>query len=346
MKKLSKIGIAALAVAGMGASAYAAGTASGEDIANTATVDYTLGGVTQPQESASDTFVVDAKIAAVITPVTPGVVSVNPDDDNVSVTFRVVNIGNHETDYALFAANLLSGAGVFNLDTVEFYIDDGDGIFNPADGSAVTLIDDLAADTTNVIHVVGDVPATAAQGENNNYELTLTAQHDDGTAITETPTDTAGTVDFVVGDGAGASGTGAYTGTIPGGESFRVNSVTLAIAKSSTVLEDPINGTSNPKRIPGALIEYTIEIDSTGSDVAVEGVVVTDDLSTEIGAGTIVFVDDHYGANQDAEIVSDSTGTPATTYADGIIAANVVTVSVPDVAVDTVTTVSFVVEIQ
>lgn len=39
---------------------------------------------------------------------------------------------------------------------------------------------------------------------------------------------------------------------------------TLVVAKVSRVLSDPVNGTTNPKRIPGSIVEYSITVTNTG----------------------------------------------------------------------------------
>jgi len=41
-------------------------------------------------------------------------------------------------------------------------------------------------------------------------------------------------------------------------------SPTLVVAKVSRVLSDPVNGTTNPKRIPGSIVEYSITVTNTG----------------------------------------------------------------------------------
>ena len=57
---------------------------------------------------------------------------------------------------------------------------------------------------------------------------------------------------------------------------------TLAVTKVSSVISDPVNGTSNPKAIPGALIEYLITVSNTGSDNT-DGntVIITDDAPAD-----------------------------------------------------------------
>ena len=57
---------------------------------------------------------------------------------------------------------------------------------------------------------------------------------------------------------------------------------TLAVTKVSSVISDPVNGTSNPKAIPGALVEYLITVSNTGSDNT-DGntVIITDDAPAD-----------------------------------------------------------------
>ena len=59
--------ITAILVALSGTAAVAGGTPSGTTITNTVTLDYTVGGVNQPQVSTSATFVVDTKIDLTVT---------------------------------------------------------------------------------------------------------------------------------------------------------------------------------------------------------------------------------------------------------------------------------------
>ncbi|MCC5886871.1 MAG: DUF2341 domain-containing protein [Gammaproteobacteria bacterium] len=51
----------------------------------------------------------------------------------------------------------------------------------------------------------------------------------------------------------------------------------LSIAKYSMVLSDPVNGSSNPKRIPGAIIQYEILVTNSGKGYPDEGSVVIRD---------------------------------------------------------------------
>lgn len=59
----------------------------------------------------------------------------------------------------------------------------------------------------------------------------------------------------------------------------------MFIEKTSCVLSDPINGTTNPKRIPGATIRYAVQVTNTA--IAVSNVYVTDSVSNIFNAPTI-----------------------------------------------------------
>ena len=83
------------------------------------------------------------------------------------------------------------------------------------------------------------------------------------------------------------------------------------VTKTSTVISDPVNGGTNPKRIPGAIIEYTITASTDANAVAPSTlVVVTDDLS---GAGSLtylagsLFID---GIAEDDDAVNGGTSNP------------------------------------
>lgn len=74
----------------------------------------------------------------------------------------------------------------------------------------------------------------------------------------------------------------------------------LVIAKSSTPISDPVNGTTNPKLIPGAIVEYAITVTSIGTG------------SNSNRANAIVLVDPlPPGVTFQTGSVSFSNGTPA-----------------------------------
>lgn len=77
------------------------------------------------------------------------------------------------------------------------------------------------------------------------------------------------------------------------------------ITKLETLISDPINGTTNPKRIPGAIVEYTVLVTNPGVAMTTNTVVVTDVLS----AFTALCVNATCGAGATPVTLTD--GTPA-----------------------------------
>lgn len=69
---------------------------------------------------------------------------------------------------------------------------------------------------------------------------------------------------------------------------FNVVSGSVSVTKISSVISDPVNGTTNPKAIPGAVMEYCILITNTGA-TALSNVVATDNLPANFtyGAATM-----------------------------------------------------------
>ena len=65
-------------------------------------------------------------------------------------------------------------------------------------------------------------------------------------------------------------------------DTYKVVAPTLLLAKSSKIISDPFNGTTNPKRIPGATIEYCIVATNTGAGAA-SSAVISDSLASVTG---------------------------------------------------------------
>lgn len=75
----------------------------------------------------------------------------------------------------------------------------------------------------------------------------------------------------------GATG---FTGTDQDRDAFKMKMAALAVTKSSKVLYDPVNNTTNPFAIPGAVVEYCIAVTNTGSEEAT-GIDISDVLPAE-----------------------------------------------------------------
>ncbi len=100
--KLSSTLVAMALFAGGTHSAFAVGTASSTPVTNTASVDYTIGGVNQPDiNSNADSFVVDNKVDLTVALVSAATVA--PGSTQQVLVYSVSNLGNTDQAYALAA---------------------------------------------------------------------------------------------------------------------------------------------------------------------------------------------------------------------------------------------------
>lgn len=269
---------------------YAAGTVSGTQVTNVVALTYTVGGVSQTQIDANDTdgFLVDKIVDFTLAhDDTPRHLVVAPGATDQVRQFTLTNTGNAVQDFNLLATNL-TGSEVLDSktdtkDALNFEYSLDNSIWN----STPPVIDDLAIDTNVTIYVRSDIPAApaAVNGDIINIQLEATAVQD-GTATIEAATsgaDTQGSVDTVLGEGIGVTTEGnALTpdAKFSAWAGYEVQSASLTATKSSCIISDPVNGTTNPKRIPGAVLRYQIEIENTGTSTAT-GVSIVDTISSE-----------------------------------------------------------------
>ncbi len=278
-------------------SAHAEGTEAGTSISNTASVNYSVGGVAQtPINSSTATFVVDRRIFLSVEAITPSPTELTatiPGAAAVVRTFRVSNTSNRPIGFRFVPTNV--GSDNFDLANLAIRVDSAAGqpiaSFTPGtyDSSTdtATTVTTLAADQSTTVFVLGDIPGTATNAQSATVNLQAISIEPAtlnvgtvGTDIVETAgADTAG-IDTVFGD-TGRDGTESTTNV------YTVSSATLGVTKSATVISDPFNNTSNPKAIPGAVVEYAIAIANTGAVPAQEvGVSDALDANTAIATGT------------------------------------------------------------
>lgn len=345
-----------IAIAAAGATpAFAGGTTANSIIQNTVTLDYQVAGVSQTQESASDDFVVDRKVNLVVTETNPDA-SLVPGQPNVATLFTVSNTSNAVIDIGL-AASTPSGNIAFGAYTI--YQDDGDGLFEPNadDGSAITYLDQVPTDDTAgaspvPVWVVTSVPANETNGDTGVVRLSGTALEpvaagSSGAAITATSGPNTASMDTVLADAA-VDGNAASDGVHFDEESYSIVTAALTLIKSSRVLSDPVNG-ANPltaKMIPGAIVEYCIAVQNSGSATA-ENITISDTLPVETD-----FHDSNTGDSL-TEIMVDATVTVNSGVAScsggtdgGSVAGDVVTATLANVAASGLSGVYFKVEVK
>ena len=285
-------GASALVIAVLGASsAMAAGTTAGSTITNVATVNYQVGAVAQTAVQATNNLIVDRRISLTVVQLGTSTTSVGPGQAQAATTFTVTNTSNAPLDLGLTAANIVGGAApngggtdAFNVGAFTYYIDDGDNVFDAGD-TLVTYLDEVAADAARVVHVVTSVPIGATNGQIAAVSLTAQAKEagtsgTEGGVVARTAGANTAAMDTVWADTAG-SDDAVTDGRHSARDDYTVAAPVLTTTKISRVISDPINGTTNPKMIPGAVIEYCISVANAAGAAAATSVVITDPLPTQ-----------------------------------------------------------------
>ncbi len=215
-------------------------------------------------------------------------------------------------------------ADTIDANNVQVFVESGATPgFQPTEDTAV-FIDELTEGNAIEVYITGDIPAGAVNADTAGYALVAQiaaggAATTEGAAITNddsgnvspagtysnggtvvaagtpnTVADDPATVQTVFNDPAGAlaedtDSTGAaqdaaQNGQASDSDAFQVVAAVLSVAKTSVVISDPVNGTTNPKAIPGAIVEYTITITNGAGASTAQAVVVSDSLAAEIAA--------------------------------------------------------------
>lgn len=261
IKRVS-LAVVALSSLGMIHGAYAVGTAANTTITNTATVNFTVGSVAQTAiNSNAATFLVDRKVNLNVA--AGSATTTSPGSTAQAVLYTVTNTGNDADNFTLTAANLTGDN--FDVSNIKIYKDNGDGVFNAASDTLVSAAVAFTADQSIKFFIVSDIPLTPTNGQSALVKLTATTGY-----TASSGADTAG-VDTVFAD-AGNDGTENANNT------YNIATATLAVVKSSTIISDPIAGTTNPHAIPGAVIEYTVTVTNSSTTSAASAVTLTDSI--------------------------------------------------------------------
>lgn len=322
MKNINKLLVSAsgLSIAVLGFQpAFAAGTTAGSSITNNVSVAYQVGGVTQTNATASDTFVVDRKVNIIVAEEGNVTTSVSPGQTNAVTTFLVTNATNETMDVNLTSAEIVGGTAkhggtdTFNATNRRIYVDtNNNGTFESGTDQLVTYLDELLADQTRRVFIVVDIPLGRVTGDVAGVSLTGTAReggtaNSQGAAVTQTATPTAGK------DTVFADSDGVYDGAATDRDDYTVQAAALSALKGSTVLAAnyPITGATQYFNIPGATVQYCIAVRNSAGGAAASNVAISDvlPLNTTYVANTI-----RIGGT----VVINDNGTPANLADDTI----------------------------
>jgi hypothetical protein len=280
----------------------------------------------------------------------------------------------------------------FDATGVQVFVESGATAGYQAAQDTAVYVDELAVGGSSTVYIIGDIPAGALNSQTAGYALVAQvaaggAAATQGTAITNDDNnqispagtysnggtsvvagtannvaDNPATVQTVFNDPAGGaaedwSSAGATdvarNGQAADSDAYQVNAATLTVTKTSSVLSDPVNGASNPKSIPGAIVQYTVTIANGAGAATAQGVLITDSLDTEITAGNLAFDTNGYGAGTGIRVTAPDIngGAPLalTNAADadaGDFTANVVSTNVGNLDAGESATVTFRVVVQ
>ena len=334
MKTLKRIMAAALlaTVAGLAATpASAAQTVAGTTITNNVTVGYKVNNISQNNVTASNTFTVDRKVNLTVVEDGGAATTVTPGQSEAVTTFLVSNLSNAPIDIALAATNLAGDN--FDTSSVKIYADtNASGAYDTGD-TEITYLDQVAAETSNLrVFVISDVALGQTAGQVANIRLAGTASEATnagtlGATITETTgANNVNSVDTVLADTKTSGGNTARDGIDFAQDSYTVASATVAATKTSRIVSDPLNGTTDPKAIPGAIVEYCIAVANSGN-VAATQVAITDTLPA-----TTTY-DAAFGIKQNGTVTGatcNADGAAGGSYANGVVSGTIATVNPSD----------------
>lgn len=337
---LGAAGVCALAVLGANP-AYAAGTTAGSTITNTVSVAFQVGGIAQTGTTASDTLTVDRSISLTVAEVGTTTTTVNPGSNNQVTTFTVTNTSNAPLDFTLAVAQQTGGAGAhsntdnFNVGNVRIFRDNASGgtvgSYDVTD-TLVTYLDEIAADGSATVFVLADVALGQANGSVAAVTLTATGREagaagSQGAALTQTAGANTAAMDTVFADAAGATDA-VRDAAFSAKDDYTVSAATLTAIKSSRIISDPLNGTTNPKMIPGATIQYCIAISNASGSAPATSVTVTDPIPANLTYDATFGVK----TNGTATIASGVATCAADTTGTGTMASNTVSGTLASVA--------------
>jgi uncharacterized repeat protein (TIGR01451 family) len=178
----------------------------------------------------------------------PGDVSAANGATNVVSTFRITNTGNG-TEAFLLTPNVTNGGDNFNPTLSQVVLDtNGNGVYDPGVDTVYVAGSNnpvLNPDQSTTVFVLTNVPATQANGDRAQVQLTAAAV---------TGTGAPGTTFAGAGQGGGNAVVGSTGADADASGFIAVEAASITLAKSATV-SDPFGGTTS---VPGSIITYTL----------------------------------------------------------------------------------------
>lgn len=327
--------IAVLSAAGFSPHALAVGTAASTEVSNTANATFTVDGNDTTVPSNEVTFLVDEILDVDVED--DGITTLAaPGDTDVVTQFTVTNTGNGVEDFVLTVDRNANGA-VDDFDPtaatpVQIYIDDGDGIFDPAtdtpfDPAVDTLTLDANDPDTNdaVVFVLHDIPPGQVSGDTALVDLNATSQ----TQLNEgAQGDPAGTVYENAGDTGVDAVVGPSTASDTDTGDILVNDLDITLVKRADkiaglgtlgLIDDGLgNGPdAGVVEVPGDTVRYTLTFTAVGAGT-IDDLFITDAIPFDATTGDLVvdYVTGSLNSNATLDDGTTATDTPSDSAAD------------------------------
>jgi len=276
MKQLIKIGGILSSLILFSTLSHGAGTSAGSYIRNQASVSYETAAGTITDTSANVEFQVQELVRSTLVKLDAGSVSVSSPQTGAAMKFRLQNDGNSPEGFSIFVTQ--DSGDDFDVTVGSFYVDDGDGIFDPA---LDTLYDnnnppELAADASIVLWVSSDIPGSLSDADLAN--LNVSAVSHSFVAAGQTNPGAGAVVGNAGPDNTDVVNASPITSVT---STFVVTDIDVSITKAITATRDNLGGGTGSQRVPGAEVDYTLTVTVTGTGTA-NNVIVTDDLPDEL----------------------------------------------------------------
>lgn len=294
------------------APALAAGTAAGTAITNSASVNYKVGTVAQTAIAASENVTVDRVVNLSLVDIGGATTMVVPGQTKVALAYTATNTSNATIDIWTTTADVTTGTVAahggtdsFNPVLQGYYADtNGNGAYDEGVDEEMPFahLDEVPADTSRTFFALFDIPAGVPNGAVAGLNIYAKAHEAGeagvrGVAITQTSgTNTAG-IDTVFADTAGPGDDAPRDGRAGVGDDLTVLTAALSVTRSIKVISNFIEGATDPKAIPGALVEYCLQVSNTAGATATD-VTVADVLDANLA------YDSNYGIYQNGTVTS------------------------------------------
>lgn len=289
----SVLGLSFLGIAVTATPAQAAGTTAGTTIVNSASISFQVNTITQTAITSAGSVTVDRVINLLVAEAGWGTTTVRPGQTRAVAAFMMANTSNATLDFLPLVGQAAGGAAAhgdtdtFDVTNGSFFVDTNvNGVFDSGIDTEVTFFDEVPADTSRTFFYVADIPTDLVNGAVAGITVTVTAREGgttgtQGVELTQATGANTAAIDTIFADGAG-SADAARDGAFSAKGDYTVFTAALSAFRSNMVISDPVNGTNNPKTIPGALVEFCLAVSNAAGAATASDITIAETLAANL----------------------------------------------------------------